>query len=154
MASRPNRAVRMRTGVQNEFAEPCEPPEIKLKASLGLRLARMESYHPQAIYHRPAGVRSGLASPQRAEMDLQNPCQARSGGLIEARSGAVSKLVKWVQQQRPPSGGLLFLSCSRGGPPMMARIGVVKALNRHVERVFNPERKDTHWGKRKLKRDQ
>ena len=21
------------------------------------------------------------------------------------------------------------------------------ALNRHVERVFNPERKDTHWGK-------
>jgi hypothetical protein len=28
------------------------------------------------------------------------------------------------------------------------------ALNRHVERVFNPDRKDTHWGKRKLKRDQ
>jgi hypothetical protein len=43
---------------------------------------------------------------------------------------------------------------SRGGPTMMARIGVMKALNRHVERVFNPDRKDTHWGKRKLKRDQ
>jgi hypothetical protein len=26
-------------------------------------------------------------------------------------------------------------------------------LNRHVERVFNPDRKDTHWGKRKLARD-
>jgi len=37
---------------------------------------------------------------------------------------------------------------------MMARIGVMKALNRHVERVINPERKDTRWGKRKLKRDQ
>ena len=37
---------------------------------------------------------------------------------------------------------------------MLARIGVMKALNRHVERVFNPERKDIHWGKRKLKRDQ
>jgi len=37
---------------------------------------------------------------------------------------------------------------------MMARIGVVKALNRHVERVFNPVRKDPHRGKRKLKRDQ
>jgi hypothetical protein len=36
---------------------------------------------------------------------------------------------------------------------MLARNGVMKALNRHVERVFNPERKDTHWGKRKLKRD-
>jgi len=42
----------------------------------------------------------------------------------------------------------------RSGPTMTARIGVVKALNRHVERVFNPERKDPHWGKRKLKRDQ
>ena len=30
----------------------------------------------------------------------------------------------------------------------------MKALNRHVERVFNPDRKDTHWGKRKLKGDQ
>jgi hypothetical protein len=37
---------------------------------------------------------------------------------------------------------------------MMARIVVMKALNRHVERVFNPERKDTLWGKRKLKRDE
>jgi len=34
------------------------------------------------------------------------------------------------------------------------RIGVVWALNRHVEPVFNPDRKDHHWGKRKLKRDQ
>jgi hypothetical protein len=37
---------------------------------------------------------------------------------------------------------------------MLARIGVVKALNRHVERVFNPDAKEHHWGKRKLKRDQ
>jgi hypothetical protein len=35
-----------------------------------------------------------------------------------------------------------------------ARIGVMRALNRHVERKFNPDRKDTHWGRRKLTRDQ
>ena len=35
---------------------------------------------------------------------------------------------------------------SRSGPTMMARIGVMKALNRHVERVFNPDRKDTSLG--------
>jgi hypothetical protein len=29
----------------------------------------------------------------------------------------------------------------------------MKALNRHVERVFNPDRKEIHWEKRKLKRD-
>ena len=40
-----------------------------------------------------------------------------------------------------------------GGPTMLARIGVMRALNRHVERVFNPDRKDHHWGKRKLARD-
>ena len=36
---------------------------------------------------------------------------------------------------------------------MFARIGVMRALNRHVERVFNPERKERHWGRRKLARD-
>lgn len=48
----------------------------------------------------------------------------------------------------------VLLLCSRGGPTMMARIGVLKALYRHVERVFNPDAKKHHWGKRKLKRDQ
>jgi hypothetical protein len=36
---------------------------------------------------------------------------------------------------------------------MLARIGVMRALNRNVERVLNPDRKDHHWGKRKLARD-
>lgn len=48
----------------------------------------------------------------------------------------------------------LLLVVELDGPTMMARIGVLRALNRHVERKFNPDRKDTHWGKRKLKRDQ
>jgi len=30
----------------------------------------------------------------------------------------------------------------------------MRALNRHIERVFNPDHKDHHWGKRKLKRDE
>jgi hypothetical protein len=28
---------------------------------------------------------------------------------------------------------------------------MLRALNRNVEPVLNPDRKDTHWGKRKLK---
>jgi hypothetical protein len=47
----------------------------------------------------------------------------------------------------------LLLVAERDGPTMFARIGVMRALNRHVERVFNPERKDHHWGRRKLARD-
>ena len=34
------------------------------------------------------------------------------------------------------------------------RTGIVRALERHVERVFNPDRKETHRGKRKLKREE
>ena len=48
----------------------------------------------------------------------------------------------------------LILVATSGGPTMFARIGVMQALNRHVERVFKPDRKDHHWGRRKLKRDQ
>jgi hypothetical protein len=36
---------------------------------------------------------------------------------------------------------------------MFARIGIMQALNRHVERVFEPSRKKTHWGKRTLARE-
>jgi hypothetical protein len=48
----------------------------------------------------------------------------------------------------------LLLVAERGGPTMLARIGVMRALNRHVARVFDPDRKDPHWGRRKLTGDQ
>jgi hypothetical protein len=48
----------------------------------------------------------------------------------------------------------LLMAAEDRGPLMHARIGMLRALNRHVEKVFNPSRKDTHWGGRKLKRDQ
>jgi hypothetical protein len=49
--------------------------------------------------------------------------------------------------------GALILVATLGGSTMMARIGVMRALNLHIVREFNPGRKETHWGKRKLKRD-
>jgi hypothetical protein len=36
---------------------------------------------------------------------------------------------------------------------MHSRIGMLRALNRNIERTLT-DRKDSHWGKRKLKRDQ
>jgi hypothetical protein len=41
-----------------------------------------------------------------------------------------------------------------GGWLMLARIGVPKALRRDVVREFNPDRKETHRGKWKLRRDE
>jgi hypothetical protein len=46
----------------------------------------------------------------------------------------------------------LMLVATRGGPTMLARIGVTRALHRDDVREFT-DRKDTQWGKRKLKPD-
>jgi hypothetical protein len=35
-----------------------------------------------------------------------------------------------------------------------ARAATLQAIYRNRKRVFNPDCKDHHWGKRKLKRDQ
>jgi hypothetical protein len=47
----------------------------------------------------------------------------------------------------------LLLVAELDGPPMFARIGVMRALNRGHVREFNSSRKGTYWGQRKLKRD-
>ena len=47
----------------------------------------------------------------------------------------------------------LLLVVELNGPTMMARIGIMRALNRGYVREFNSSRKDTHWGRHKLKRD-
>jgi hypothetical protein len=52
------------------------------------------------------------------------------------------------------AGEALIMAAEGRGPLMHARIGVMRALNRGHVREFNSDRKDTHWGKRKLKRDQ
>jgi hypothetical protein len=52
------------------------------------------------------------------------------------------------------AGEAVIMAAEDRGPLMHARIGVLRALNRNVERVFNPSPKDTHWGRRKLKRDE
>ena len=48
---------------------------------------------------------------------------------------------------------LILVAC--GGPTMLARIGVMRALHRNVPPPPLPDtpRKKTHWGKRKLARD-
>jgi hypothetical protein len=55
---------------------------------------------------------------------------------------------KWQAAMRA-----LLLVAEHDGPTMFARIGVMRALNRHVERVFNPDRKNRHWGRRTPARD-
>jgi hypothetical protein len=48
----------------------------------------------------------------------------------------------------------LIMAAEDRGPLMHPRVGMLRGLNRHLERVFNPDRNEHHWGKRKLARDQ
>ena len=48
----------------------------------------------------------------------------------------------------------LIMVAEGGGPTMFARVGILRALNRHHAPEFNPKGKEPHWGRRKLKRDQ
>jgi hypothetical protein len=49
---------------------------------------------------------------------------------------------------------LVTRAAEHSGPMIFAQMGMLQAIHRHHKRVFNPDRKDHHWGKRKLKRDQ
>jgi hypothetical protein len=53
----------------------------------------------------------------------------------------------------PTASDLLTQAAEHDGPVEFARIATLQAINRHVERVFNPSRKEHHWGRRKLARD-
>ena len=45
------------------------------------------------------------------------------------------------------------MAAEERGPLLHARVGMLRALNHGKERVYS-DRKETHWGKRKLKRDE
>jgi hypothetical protein len=60
---------------------------------------------------------------------------------------------EYIQPEWQAAMEALILNATIGGHTLLARVGVLRALNRNVERVFDSSRKGTHWGKRALKRD-
>jgi hypothetical protein len=59
------------------------------------------------------------------------------------------------QKQHWQTAALVVLMAAEDrGPMLHAVIGMLKALHRHEVRQFNPDAKEHHWGKRKLKRDE
>ena len=67
----------------------------------------------------------------------------------------IIKLPKAEQNLEPWQTAVeaLLLVVELNGPTMMARIGMLRALNRGRVREFNPSRKNTHWVRAKLARD-
>jgi hypothetical protein len=73
--------------------------------------------------------------------------RGRSLVTLEDAGAYITKLPKVIHEAAEWQAAMegLILVATLGGPVMFARIGVMRALNRHVERVFNPDRKNHHW---------
>jgi hypothetical protein len=100
-----------------------------------------------------------LKKPQGWQRPFEDPVPLPRGrALVTLKDGAdyIMKLPK-AEQGLPEwqaATEALIMAAEARGPLMHARVGVLRALNRNVERVFNSDRKETQWGKRKLKRDE
>jgi hypothetical protein len=86
----------------------------------------------------------------------QQPYLKLRSVTLEDAGDHITKLPKADQQLDECQTAIgCLIGAAEGRDFMMhARIGMMRAINRHIERVFDPSRKDKHWGKRKLKRDQ
>ena len=89
---------------------------------------------------------------------FENPIPLPDGRTLRTLRDAASYLMALPGKTRQSDEWqaaieALLMAAEDRGPLMHARIAMLRALNRNVERVFNPDRKDTHWAKRKLARD-
>jgi hypothetical protein len=88
------------------------------------------------------------------------PIVLADGVKLATLRQAIAHLVKTVPAAECGSpevltaAEMLTNAAEHRGPVEFARIGTLQALNRHAVRSFNLDRKATHWGKRKLKREE
>ena len=90
--------------------------------------------------------------------EFEDPIELPDGRkLVTLRDAAlyITKLPKAEHDAEEWQAAMeaLLLVGEHGGPTMFARIGVMRALNWHVERVFDSSGKKTLWWKRRLARD-
>src|ERR1700731_2442476 len=88
--------------------------------------------------------RDGVISKRGWKRKFEDPIPLpRERQLVTLKDAAryVQKLPKAEQQIEEWQDAVeaLLLVVNQNGPTMFARIGVISALNRHVERVFHPD---------------
>jgi len=91
---------------------------------------------------------------------FEEPIELPDGRKLKTLAEAMAWLAKEVQKSEhkmakvQTAAHFVTRAAEHGGPMIFAQMGMLQAIHRHHKRVFNPDRKDRHWGKRKLKRDQ
>jgi hypothetical protein len=91
---------------------------------------------------------------------FDEPIVLDDGTTLTTLREAIEYLAKTVPRAERDHEKLLIASdhltraAEQNYPMFFARAATLQAIHRNKGRVFNPNRKDHHWGKRKLKRDQ
>jgi hypothetical protein len=107
---------------------------------------------------RTSTRRAGAISNQGWSREFDEPVSLPGGRTLRTLHDAATYITRLPKKESAlpewqAAIEALMLVADRGGPTMLARIGVMRAPNRHVERVFDPSRKEKHWRQRKLARD-
>src|SRR5258706_12423864 len=121
----------------------CALPRAATRATMNLHRGRRKVLEPNSTKRAgviearkrmaPALRRSDSAPPRPPLVTLEDAAK-----YIQKLPKAEQQLLEWQAAVEA-----MLIVVEHNGPTMMARIGVMRALNRHVERVFNPDRKDT-----------
>jgi hypothetical protein len=90
---------------------------------------------------------------------FDDPIPLPRGRQLSTLKDAADHIMKLPRAEQNLTEWQTAISCLIGAAEgrdflMHARIGMLRALNRNVERMFDPSRKKTHWAKRRIKRDQ
>jgi hypothetical protein len=80
------------------------------------------------------------------------PIPLPDGGKLTTLRQAIAYLGKIIPKAErdmsevQTAADLLTKAAEHRGPIEFARIGTLRAINRHIVRVLNPSRKETQWG--------
>jgi hypothetical protein len=104
--------------------------------------------------------RAGAISAAQWSREFDDPIALPDGRKLVTLRDAASYITKLPKAEQDLEiwqiavEHLIRAAETGGGWIWLASIGVLKSLHRDRPQVFNPDRKETHWGKRKLKRDE
>jgi len=86
---------------------------------------------------------------------FDEPIVLGNGTTLRTLREAIAYLVKTVpSSEREHEGADRCRSPDPVSRAELSRAATLRAIHRNDEQEFAPDRKDHHWGKRKLKRDQ
>jgi hypothetical protein len=102
-----------------------------------------------------------VAAERGWQRKFDDPIEAPDGTVLNTVREAVAYLAKTVPESErdmpavTTAAEMLTFAAEREIAWLMfARMAASKAIHRHEVRQFNPDAKEHHWGKRKLKRDE